>query len=97
MRELQSVKGQYRALGIQLDILPSQIDAWEDEYRRADTILEKIISHMLNNKDNPLEILCSALNDINQTQLALRLRNIFELPKGINNVSLFSRFFLLIS
>ena len=85
MTELQSVKGQYRPLGIQLGILPSQIDAWENEYnRKADTLLEKIITHLLNNKDNPLEVLCSALDRVDQTQLALRLRRIFGLPKGRN-------------
>ena len=87
--ELQSVKGQYRPLGIQLGILPSQIDAWEVQYRRAsDTMLEKIIGYLLDNKDNPLEVLCSALYRIDQTHLALRLGHISGLPRGMNYVSL---------
>ena len=94
MTELQSVKGQYHRLGIQLGIPPNDIDAWENEYNRtADIILVKIIRYMLDNKDNPLEILCSALDRIDQTQLALRLRTLFRLPKGIYNVSTFRDFF----
>ena len=83
--ELQGVKGQYRRLGIRLCIHPSQIDAWEKEYwSNADTILEKIIGYLLDNKGNPLEVLCSALDDIDQTQLAKRLRNIYGIPQGMN-------------
>ena len=93
MRDLCEVKSQYRHFGIHLDVPSYLIDSWDAEYlKNADTVLAKILTYLLDNEDDPLEILCSALIIINKPRLANTLRSKYGVPRGNNVVSLFSKF-----
>ena len=93
--DLQLVKHQCSRLGTQLQVPPYQISAWENMYNRnADTILEKIIVFLIANNDNPVEILCSALIDMDHRRLAQRMRNKYEGPQG-NATCLLFHFYLI--
>ena len=74
---------QYYRLGILLYLPPSQLEAWENDYHRnADAILQKILEFLFDNKENPLDILCSALTCIDQHHLAQQIRDKYEAPQG---------------
>ena len=83
--ELRDVKGKYYHFGLLLHVPDSQLDAWDSQHnKKADIILHTIVNFLFDNKnkDDSFEIIFTALDCMDKSQLAERLKSRYGKSQG---------------
>ena len=81
--DLKDIQGKYYEFGSKVRVPLFQLDAWEGQYQKnSNIILPKIFNYLFAKVQNPYEIICSALGDMDEDVLAEKIRGKYQKPEG---------------